>query len=230
MALTEEELQARIHRLEEATKRANAIFYDKITKAPYFDDTNFKNNLPTFERMVVADGLGVKNLFAYYDINSNKMLVNITEIPKDISDDDLTVIVLHEFIHFLSANRDKKFMGFLTGDDTFLALNEGCTQYLAMSLVYGDRLTEAISRNIMYPKATACIANFINNGGSLEAIYSGYFTNDLKKTLASLDPAHKSLFVDMILSNQMLEEEKNAQTGLDAFQSQIDSVKNGMAK
>ncbi len=228
MTLTNEELQKRIHRLEEATKRAYDIFYQEIVPAPYFNDTNFRNNLPTFDRVVITDdGLGVKNLFAFYDINTNKMLVNITEIPEDISDDDLTVIVLHEFIHFLSANRKEQLMGFLTHDDTFLSLNEGCTQYLAMRLVYKERLKEALKRNIMYPKATACIAHFIDMGGSLDAVYSGYFTNDLKKTLSMLDASSKSLFIDMILSDQMLDEEKNAKMGLDAFQDQIDSVKSG---
>ena len=65
MSLTEEEVNRRIKRLEEATKRANDIFLNVIAKAPYFDDTNFKNNLPTFEKAVVYDGLGINNLFAF---------------------------------------------------------------------------------------------------------------------------------------------------------------------
>jgi len=212
---------------EKRLRAANKLVYEltmkSLYKLPYFKDINFKRNLPTFKKYLGTDEVFPTGMIALYITQKNCLLIQENVISL-LSDEQLVMSILHEFIHFYSADIEKNITGYMS-EELPVTFNEGITQWLTLRILYPDSLPEKLKENICYPASTYEIQSLIDKLGE-EKVFSHYFDTDVKKCFAELTPEELSIMIDTIQRLSSSYEEKASRSNLSGlFENASNSLK-----
>ena len=200
----EDILNVNMHALNNASNKALSLIKN-LYDLKYFDKTNYEKNIKDLKTVFVDDNIDNNN-FISYSPDFNSILVNKPILSMGIIDEDfMCVQLIHELIHMASTNRKKNLTGF-SHEAVPITYNEGCTQYLALKLFYGDKLEDAIKNNPFYHDSVLTIKESIDTLGE-EVIFNGFFNADLRKSVDSFSPKVLDKWIDyvMILDNSLEE-------------------------
>ena len=210
-----------IEKLNKATKKVMQIISERIITLPYFNDKNLKINKNTLKKILVEGEFLPNGVVAIYITKTNTIYIQ-KETLENITEEKLVEILLHEFIHYLSANLETKIVGF---DDKTLPItyNEALTQWLTLKSLY-ENMQQALETNIIYPESVIKIDNLINNIGE-HTIFNGYFENDIKKSLSQMNKDSKALWLNSIMELFNSKEEKISIERLNELENKVNNSK-----
>ena len=210
-----------IEKLNKATKKVMQIISEKIITLPYFNDKNLNINKNTLKKILVEGEFLPNGVVAIYITKTNTIYIQ-KEILENITEEKLVEILLHEFIHYLSANLETKIVGF---DDKTLptTYNEALTQWLTLKSLY-ENMQQALETNIIYPESVIKIDNLINNIGEY-TIFNGYFENDIKKSVSQMNKDSKALWLNSIMELFNSKEEKISIERLNELENKVNNSK-----
>lgn len=210
-----------IEKLNKATKKVMQIISKKIITLPYFNDKNLNINKNTLKKILVEGEFLPNDVVAIYITKTNTIYIQ-KETLENITEKKLVEILLHEFIHYLSANLETKIVGF---DDKTLPItyNEALTQWLTLKSLY-ENMQQALETNIIYPESVIKIDNLINNIGEY-TIFNGYFENDIKKSLSQMSKDSKALWLNSIMELFNSKEEKISIERLNELENKVNNSK-----
>lgn len=210
-----------IEKLNKATKKVMQIISEKIITLPYFNDKNLNINKNTLKKILVEGEFLPNGVVAIYITKTNTIYIQ-KETLENITEEKLVEILLHEFIHYLSANLETKIVGF---DDKTLPItyNEALTQWLTLKSLC-ENMQQALETNIIYPESVIKIDNLINNIGE-HTIFNGYFENDIKKSLSQMNKDSKALWLNSIMELFNSKEEKISIERLNELENKVNNSK-----
>lgn len=210
-----------IEKLNKATKKVMQIISEKIITLPYFNDKNLNINKNTLKKILVEGEFLPNGVVAIYITKTNTIYIQ-KETLENITEEKLVEILLHEFIHYLSANLETRIVGF---DDKTLPItyNEALTQWLTLKSLY-ENMQQALETNIIYPESVIKIDNIINNIGE-HTIFNGYFENDIKKSLSQMSKDSKALWLNSIMELFNSKEEKISIERLNELENKVNNSK-----
>ena len=210
-----------VEKLKKATKKVMQIINEKIITLPYFNGKNLSINKDTLKKIIVEGDFLPNGIIAVYIAKTNAIYIQ-EETLENISEEKLVETLLHEFIHFLSANLETTIVGF---DDKTLPItyNEALTQWLTLKSLY-ENMQQALETNIIYPESVIKINNLINNIGE-HTIFNGYFENDIKKSLSQMSKDSKALWLNSIMELFNSKEEKISIERLNELENKVNNSK-----
>lgn len=115
--------KATISEIEKITRNINDIITNKVFNLPFFNKNNYNINIKTFKRTLITDYENYINKLppAFYNSKDNTIYIGqIVFHP---------ALLLHEMIHMLSSDIDKKICGYADNMEHYY-FNEAATQYL----------------------------------------------------------------------------------------------------
>ena len=213
-----------IERLKKATQKVNKIVLEKLQELPYFNNTNFNENLKTFKRdLIYGEKLTTDGQLALYSSRLNTLFIDENNLDEIISDELLELLILHEYLHMASTNQEKQIVGF-ESEAMPVTYNEALTQWLTLKLYYGqENMQEAIRNNIIYPESVKRVDSIIANVGE-ENVFNRFFEADIKKNISELPRGCRNEWLNQILFLGDSEEEKNAKLSLERLEQNITSI------
>ena len=213
----------KLARLDNAFTKAVEIINERLWSKKYFTSVHYLNNMGTFQKLLVSKNDLDINSLATYLVSANILLVQEEYIDL-LPDDVLVILTIHELLHFFSANRAKNITGYKTDEFWPSSYNEGCTQWLALRLFYGDEYKEGLKSNFVYPKSVDSIDKLVDIFGE-DVIFQGYFYNDLKMSSDLMDKSKKHIWVDIFINMGFSAEEHTFEDNIKHWQSLIDEYK-----
>ena len=216
-----EEINNKEFRLKNATLKVNEIIVNKLLKLPYFNNSNFNKNISTLKRILITDGpLLEEGQLAAYSSKTNSLYVDYCNICESISDEQLEILILHEYIHMASTDLKKQIIGF-ESEIIPITYNEAITQWLTLKLYYGDEnLNKAIEKNIIYPESVKLIDSFIKDVNE-ENVLNGFFEANIKKNTTQFPKENKNKLFDIIIRLGNSQEEQISQKRLDNLNKKL---------
>lgn len=215
----------KIERLKKITKNVNNKLIEKLQKLKYFNSTNFNKNIVTFKRFLISgEKISTDGQLALYSSKLNTLIIDEYNLNENISDEQLEILILHEYLHMASTDLEKQVIGF-ESEAMPITYNEALTQWLTLKLYYGQKnIKEAILKNKIYSESVIRIDSLIEKIGE-ENIYTGFFEADIKKNLKQIPKEFKSILLDEILSFGNSNEEKIAKISMEKLEERIISIK-----
>lgn len=211
----------KIERLKKVTLKVNEIIRDKLPRLPYFNNANINKNLSTFKReLLYGNDLLVNNQLAAYSSKLNSLLIEEEKVNEDISDEQLEILILHEYIHMASTDIENQVVGF-ESNVMPVTYNEALTQWLTLKLYYGEEdMDKAIQNNILYPESVKMVDGLIKTIGE-EEMFNGFFEANIKKNTTELPKEKKDIWLDTVLQLGSSEEERVSKNGLKQLEQKI---------
>lgn len=211
----------KIERLKKATLKVNEIISGRLPQLLYFDNVNINKNLSTFKReLLYGNDLLVNNQLAAYSSKLNSLLIEEEKVNEDISDEQLEILILHEYIHMASTDIENQVVGF-ESNVMPVTYNEALTQWLTLKLYYGEEdMDKAIQNNILYPESVKMVDGLIKTIGE-EEMFNGFFEADIKKNTTELPKEKKDIWLDTVLQLGSSEEERVSKNGLKQLEQKI---------
>lgn len=215
-----------IERLKKATQKVNKIVLEKLPKLPYFDNTNFNENVKTFKRdLIYGEKLTADGQLALYSSRLNTLFIDENNLDENISDEQLELLILHEYLHMASTDTEKQIVGF-ESDAMPVTYNEALTQWLTLKLYYGqDNMEKAIQNNIIYTESVKRVDSIIANVGE-ENVFNRFFEADIRKNISELPKECKGEWLDEVLNLGNSEEEKLSKASLAKLEEKIMAISN----
>lgn len=211
----------KIERLKKATLKVNEIISGRLPQLLYFDNVNINKNLSTFKReLLYGNDLLVNNQLAAYSSKLNSLLIEEEKVNENISDEQLEILILHEYIHMASTDIENQVVGF-ESNVMPVTYNEALTQWLTLKLYYGEEdMDKAIQNNILYPESVKMVDGLIKTIGE-EEMFNGFFEADIKKNTTELPKEKKDIWLDTVLQLGSSEEERVSKNGLKQLEQKI---------
>ncbi len=211
----------KIERLKKATLKVNEIISGRLPQLLYFNNVNINKNLSTFKReLLYGNDLLVNNQLAAYSSKLNSLLIEEEKVNEDISDEQLEILILHEYIHMASTDIENQVVGF-ESNVMPVTYNEALTQWLTLKLYYGEEdMDKAIQNNILYPESVKMVDGLIKTIGE-EEMFNGFFEADIKKNTTELPKEKKDIWLDTVLQLGSSEEERVSKNGLKQLEQKI---------
>ena len=216
-------------KLNSATSRALELL-DKLRTLSYFDSTFLDNNLKTLRKATVSNEDGISfftaSQAAVYLSSINSLLLKDELLDmREINEDALTLIILHELIHMASTNLETQVIGY-SNSALPVTFNEACTQYLAIKVMFEENMDQGLSTNFIYPESTLKIKALIDEIGE-EALYRGFFKAEVINMTNNMDKEAKSKWIDTIFEMFYTNEEKVSTSGVNNFNNTVEEYKEG---
>ena len=211
----------KIERLKKATLKVNEIISGRLPQLLYFNNVNINKNLSTFKReLLYGNDLLVNNQLAAYSSKLNSLLIEEEKVNENISDEQLEILILHEYIHMASTDIENQVVGF-ESNVMPVTYNEALTQWLTLKLYYGEEdMDKAIQNNILYPESVKMVDGLIKTIGE-EEMFNGFFEADIKKNTTELPKEKKDIWLDTVLQLGSSEEERVSKNGLKQLEQKI---------
>ena len=215
----------KIERLKKATKNINKKFTEGLQKITYFNSANLNKNSVTFKRLLVkGEKISSAGQLALYSSKLNTLIIDEYNLNENISDEQLEILLLHEYLHMASTDLEKQVIGF----ESFampMSYNEALTQWLTLKLYYGENfIKENLQNNQIYSESVIRIDSLIEKIGE-ENVFYGFFEANIDKNLKNMPKEFKSIWLDEILYLGSSNEEKIAKISMEQLENRIISSK-----
>ena len=118
----------KIERLKKITKNVNNKLIENLQKLKYFNSTNFNKNIVTFKRFLISgEKISTDGQLALYSSKLNTLIIDEYNLNENISDEQLEILILHEYLHMASTDLEKQVIGF-ESEAMPITYNEALTQ------------------------------------------------------------------------------------------------------
>lgn len=205
-----------IEKIKVIETSARNIMEKGLPTLPYYNDSNYSKNSKTLKRIVLS---GDKNLmdygeFAMYWPSNNTLTVDESILIDDeVSDEFLTMMMIHELLHMASTDLDSKVSGF-QHEVMPTSYTEALVQWLTLKLYFGkENINQIVEKNIIYPDSVKLLNSMIDELGE-EKIYRGFFEADVKLHTKGFNDEQKSRWMNYIVKFHLSEEEKSIQSSV----------------